>query len=183
MTRTPFAVAFGLASLALSHCSTSSGGSNGDTSCSSIGADADFDRDAGVCYPDNDGITGGSYTIDLDVDDTGFLATAVDGGMKDIISTQNDAQVTLTLTNTGTVPHGFAVGCTNVCASYPTLPVGCSPNACFPSSATIAPLAPGASATITFVTPTPDGLLYPFTSNAPGDANVPGLNQGQWSLM
>ena len=55
--------------------------------------------------------------------------------------------------------------------------------ACFPASATIAPLAPGASATITFDTPTPDGLIYPFTSNEPADSAVPGLNDGQWSLM
>jgi hypothetical protein len=154
-----------------------------DVSCSSIAPDASFDQSAGVCYPDSDGINGGSYTIDLDVNDTGFFATGEDAGAKNIIATQNDAEVTLTLTNTGTVPHGFEVECTNVCSVYPTLPAGCSPLACFPSDSTIAPIAPGASATVTFATPTPDGLIYAFKSSAPGDGAVPGLNAGQWSLM
>jgi hypothetical protein len=171
---------------ALLHCTSSS--SNPTTSCSTIGPDADLYQDAGVCYPDNDGINGGSYTIDLVVDDNGFLASEVgdagDGGVtKNIIATQNDAQVTLTLTNMGTKPHGFEVGCTSVCPAYPNLPVGCSPDACFPSNSTIATLAPGASVTITFDTPTPDGLLYPFKSPVPADSTVSGLNEGQWSLM
>ena len=140
-----------------------------------------------MCYPDNDGITGGSYVIDLVVDDTGFLASgtdAADGGVtKDIIATQNDAQVTLTLTNMGTMPHGFQVQCTSVCPAYPSLPVGCSPNACFPSNSTISSLAPGMSVTVSFITPTPDGLLYPFISPVAADSSVQGLNQGQWSLM
>jgi hypothetical protein len=63
------------------------------------------------------------------------------------------------------------------------LPAGCSPEACFPAGATIAPIAAGTSTTVTFDTPTPDGLIYPFSSSAPGDSAVPGLNQGQWSLM
>ena len=136
-----------------------------------------------VCYPDNDGINGGSYTIDLIVDDTGFTADTPDGGTKDIISTQNDAQVTLTLTNTGTMPHGFEVLPTSVCAGYPNLPAGCSPFASFPAGSTIAPIDPGKSATVSFDTPTPDGFIYPFKSSAPGDSSVPGLNDGQWSLM
>jgi hypothetical protein len=136
-----------------------------------------------VCYPDNDGINGGSYTIELTVDDDGFTASSPDGGTKDVISTQNDAQVTLTLTNAGTMPHGFEVECTNVCPSYSNLPAGCSPLACFPSNSTIAPIAPGTSTTISFDTPTPDGLIYPFKSSAPGDSSVPGLTAGQWSLM
>ncbi len=136
-----------------------------------------------VCYPDNDGLTGGAYTIDLVVDDMGFRAVGPDAGAKDIIATQNDAVVTLTLTNMGTTPHGFAVGCTSACPAYPNLPGGCSPLACFPSNSNIAPLAPGASTTVTFDTPTQDGLLYPFTSNEPDDSAVPGLNAGQWSLM
>jgi hypothetical protein len=127
------------------------------------------------CFPDGDGINGGAYTFDLTVDDTGFS--------KNILATQNDAQATLTLTNTGTLPHGFAVGCTSVLPDYPSLPAGCPSRACFPSNATIAPLAPGASQTITFDTPTPDGLIYPFTSSEPSDGTVPGLNDGQWTLM
>jgi len=128
-----------------------------------------------TCYPDSDGINDETYTIDLAVDDTGFS--------KNILATQNESQVTLTLTNTGTKPHGFQVGCVSVSSAYPSLPAGCSPEACFPAGATIAPILPGAKTTITFDTPTPDGLIYPFSSSAPADGTVPGLNQGQWSLM
>jgi hypothetical protein len=58
-----------------------------------------------------------------------------------------------------------------------------SRSSCFPSNSTIAPIAPGASASITFDTPTPDDLFYPFKSSATGDNDVPGLNSGQFSLM
>jgi hypothetical protein len=139
------------------------------------------------CYPDNDGINGGSYTIDLVVDDTGFYPSGGDdAGMKDVIQTQNDAIVTLTLKNTGTTPHGFEVSCTSVTPSYPNLPAGCPSMACFPASSIVAPIAPGTSVTITFDTPTPDGLLYPFKSSEPNDSTVPGLNGSEgtaWSLM
>jgi hypothetical protein len=138
---------------------------------------------ANACYPDNDGINGGDYTIDLVVTDTGFYASSADAGTKELLATQNDAQVTLTLTNNGTTPHGFSVGCTSVLPAYPTLPSGCPTSACFPANATIAPIAPGTSTTVTFDTPTPDGIIYPFTSNAAADSAVPGLNEGQWSLM
>jgi len=180
-------MALALAGAPLLHCNSSN--SSSDVNCSSVSSNGDFTQDAGVCYPDNDGINGGSYVIDLTVDDTGFLASvedgdAGDGGItKNIIATQNDAQVTLTLTNTGTKPHGFQVDCTSVCPAYSALPTGCSPNACFPSNSTISTLAPGASITITFDTPTPDGLLYPFKSPVPADSSVAGLNAGQWSLM
>jgi hypothetical protein len=175
-----------LPAVGLLHCSSSSSG----VSCSSISPDAAATTPLTTCYPDNDGITGGAYTIDLAVDDTGFTSTGGDdndGGItKNVIATQNDAMVTLTLTNKGTVPHGFQVSCVSVCMSYPSLPAGCSPLACFPQpQSTIAPIAPGASMTIMFNTPTPDGLLYPFSSTAPGDGAVPGLNgkNSQWSLM
>jgi hypothetical protein len=163
----------------LLHCSSSSNGA----ACTSVSPDAAATTSPSVCYPDNDGINGGSYVIELVVNDTGFLASDADAGTKNIIGTQNDAMVTLTLTNMGTTPHGFAVGCTSVCPGYPNLPAGCSPMACFPANSTIAPLAPGASMTITFDTPTPDGFIYPFSSNEPADSAVPGLNDGQWSLM
>jgi hypothetical protein len=180
-------VTLALVGAALLHCSSCSNSGNSGVNCSSISPDAEVTRDAGTCYPDNDGITGGSYTIELAVNDTGFFATGdddagADAGQKDIIATQNDAIVTLTLTNTGTKPHGFEVLCTSVCPSYSNLPSGCSPVACFPANANIAPIMPGTSQTIAFDTPTPDGLLYPFQSNAPGDSTVPGL-MGQWSLM
>ena len=147
-----------LLGVVLSGCTSTSGGGG----------------DAG-CFPDNDGLNGGDYTFDLTVDDTGFSKT--------ILASQNNSQATLTLTNAGTKPHGFAVGCTSTASTYPNAPAGCPTTACFPANATIAPLTPGQSQTITFDTPTPDGLLYPFTSNEPNDSAVPGLNAGQWSLM
>jgi hypothetical protein len=138
----------------------------------------------GACFPDNDGINGGSYTIDIVVNDTGFFSSGGDdAGAKTVIATQNDSQVTLTLTNNGTKPHGFAVECTSVTPTYPNVPAGCPTVACFPAGSTISSLAPGASATVTFDTPTPDGLLYPFKSPVAADSAVPGLNDGQWSLM
>jgi hypothetical protein len=130
------------------------------------------------CFPDHDGINGGNFTFDLTVDDTGFS--------KAILATQNDATVTLTLSNTGKKPHGFEVECTSVTPAYPTVPTGCPTLACFPSNAFVAPLMPGETKTITFETPTPDGLLFPFRSSEPSDCAVPGLNGEnnalQWSL-
>jgi len=167
----------------LLHCSSSNTDS-GSVSCSSVSPDAATTTSPSTCYPDNDGINNETYVIDIAVDDTGFSSTGGDdAGAKNILATQNESQVTLTLTNNGTKPHGFQVGCVSVCSSYPTLPAGCSPEACFPADSTIAPIAPGAKATITFDTPTPDGLIYPFSSSEPADSTVPGLNQGQWSLM
>ena len=164
----PFAlgVTLALVGAAVSHCNSASG--------------------SGACFPDNDGINGGSYTIDLVVDDTGFYPPETDAGMKNVISTQNDAQVTLTLKNTGTKPHGFEVECTSVTPAYPNVPAGCPTMACIPSNSTIAPIAPGTSTTISFDTPTPDSLLYPFKSSDPNDSTVPGLNGSDgtaWSLM
>jgi hypothetical protein len=169
------------------HCSGSSApssaedsGGGGSSTCSSAVTAVDASAaEIARCFPDHDGINGGNYTFELRVDDTGFSKT--------ILATQNDATVTLTLTNMGTKPHGFEVECTSVVPAYPTIPAGCTSIACFPSGATIAPLAPGQSKTVTFATPTPDGLLYPFRSSEPGDCAVPGLNGEhdalQWSLM
>jgi hypothetical protein len=131
--------------------------------------------DGGSCFPDGDGISGGYDTFVVMVDDTGFS--------KNLLNTQNDARVTLTLTNMGTKPHGFTVGCTSVAAAYPDLPAGCPTMVCFPSEATMPPLAPAASSTVMFSTPTVDGVIYPFKSTEPSDSSVPGLNNGQWSLM
>jgi hypothetical protein len=172
---------------------------------SSCSKDSDDDPDddptkSGMCFPDSDGLTGGAYTIAVEVTDTGFV--------KNLITSQNDSMVTLTLKNSGTKPHGFAVGCVSVLPSYPSLPSKCPPVSCFPGAsapgstvdggasdgetsdggatvqaAAIAPIAPGTSQTIKFFTPTPDGLIYPFTSNNPDDSTVPALNNGQWSLM
>jgi hypothetical protein len=154
---------------ALVDCSSSSGSS---------GASDKGDDDDDACYPDNDGQTGdldGMPMFDLTVDDTGFS--------KMLLTTQNSAVVMLTLTNNGTTPHGFQVGCTSVTSSYPNLPAGCAATACFPANSAIAPLDPGKSATILFTTPVPDNLLYPFTSNEPADSAVPALNNGQWNLI
>jgi hypothetical protein len=144
------------------------------------------------CFPDNDCVTNVASTVDLVVDDTGFYAGSpdagadIDGGMKTVITTQNRSPVIFTLTNVGTQPHGFTVGCTSVLSAYPELPAGCPSTACFPAAATISPLDPGTSKTVMFETPTPDNLGYPFKSNAPGDANNPALNGSDgaaWSLM
>jgi hypothetical protein len=180
-----------------------------NSSCSKDSDDDDDDNDptkTGMCFPDSDGLTGGAYTINVEVTDTGFV--------KNLIASQNDSMVTLTLKNSGTKPHGFAVGCVSVLTSYPNLPAKCPPLSCFPGAsapgstvdagagdggtsdggtsdggaavqmpAAIAPIAPGTSQTIKFFTPTPDGLIYPFTSNNPDDSAVSALNNGQWSLM
>jgi hypothetical protein len=159
----------------------------GAASCIFGGSNAAADAAvAAACYPDHDGINGGDYTIDLLVDDNEFYKMMGTTKVQQVvIGTQNDAQVTLTLTNNGTKPHGFEVGCTNVLPSYPDLPSGCPAVACFPAGATIAPIAAGKSATVVFDTPTPDGLNYPFKSSEASDSTVPGLNcsQSQWTLM
>ena len=144
------------------------------SACSSSSSTGGADGGA-ACYPDNDGINDDAYTVELTVDDTGFS--------KKIVNTQNDSQVTFTLKNAGTKPHGFEVGCTDARASYPDLPAGCSATVCFPADAKIAPIAPGKSETIVFDTPTPDDLIYPFKSSEPDDGKVAGLSDGQWSLM
>ena len=107
-----------------------------------------------ACFPDADGVTGRSYTIDLTVDDDGFS--------KSVLSTQNDSTVTLTLTNAGTLPHGFELQCVDVTTEYPHLPAGCPAVTCFPDAATIAPIMPGESQTVSFITPPTDNLIYPF---------------------
>jgi hypothetical protein len=168
-----------LLSIALVHCSSSSAG--GGTSSG----------DGGDCYPDNDGVNDTPQTIDLVVDDTGFYSGSPDSGisdagMKNVITTQNSSTITLTLTNMGTKDHGFVVECTSVTPAYPDLPAGCPSMACFPSASTITALPAGMSKTVTFLTPVPDNLLYPFKSNEAGDSSVPGLDGSTgtaWSLM
>src|SRR5580700_2340352 len=93
----PLGLGVVLASAGLPHCGSSSSGN--DVSCASISPDAAATTAPTVCYPDNDGITGGAYTIALAVNDTGFTSTGSDdndGGVtRNIIATQNDAMVTL----------------------------------------------------------------------------------------
>jgi hypothetical protein len=104
-----------------------------------------------VCSPDSDGINGGDYTFVLDVSDTAFSPI--------ILKAQNDANVTLTITNTGSVPHDFSIDC---------LPTpndqGCPTTSCFDPDSTFAPIAPGVSTTQTFATPNPEGI-YTFRSS------------------
>ncbi|HWZ91992.1 MAG TPA: hypothetical protein VNW92_24175 [Polyangiaceae bacterium] len=136
------------------------------------------------CNPDDqDGILGGKMTVLLSVSDTGFAVGGVDSGSTEPnVAVENKSQVTLTLTNVGTMPHGLRIAC------IPSgLPAACPAESCFPDAANIAPLAPGESATVTFVTPAQEGA-YPFTSDeqadaaADTDAGVPAL-VGQFVLM
>jgi hypothetical protein len=122
-----------------------------------------------LCFDDANGLSGGDYTFVLTVDDTGFS--------KQILQSENLAQVTLTLTNMGTKPHGFEVACIPTSA-----PAGCPATSCFSDGSTISPLAPGASTTVTFDTPSTEGI-YTFKSSDPGDSAVSGLNDGQFILM
>jgi hypothetical protein len=119
------------------------------TCCSAGGSNA-------PCAPgDSDGLTGGSYTFDVSVDDGSFTPQ--------ILKAQNLSRVTLRLTNAGTRPHGLSVGCIDTPNTQ-----GCPTTSCFATGATIAPIAPGANATATFATPNPEGI-YPITSGAAGD--------------
>jgi len=112
---------------------------------------------SGSCAKDQDGLSGGTYTFLLKVSDTAFTPT--------ILSAQNAAQVTLTLENTGSKPHDFVVDCLPTPNS-----TGCPTESCFPDGGATGPVAPGATAKTTFVTP-PDGL-YVFRSNVGSDSRV-----------
>jgi hypothetical protein len=123
---------------------------------------------ADSCTPDDqDGVVGGAATVTvlLSVSDTGYAVGGVDSGSTEPnIAVQNLSNVTLTLTNVGTKPHGLHIAC------IPTgLPAGCPAMSCFPDNANIPALAPGDSATVTFTTPAVEGA-YPFTSGDEGDA-------------
>jgi hypothetical protein len=117
-------------------------------------------QDKDVCRSDDaDGVVGGSVTFDLTVDDTGFSPA--------ILPAQNLTQVRLELHNAGAKPHDFVVDC------MPTPNVdGCPTTSCFPPSATVPALDPGASATTTFTTPNPEGIYY-YHSDIEGDAETP----------
>lgn len=110
----------------------------------------------GPCALDDaDGLVGGDYRFEVSVDDLAFSPV--------ILKSQNDAEITLTLTNAGTTPHNLVIDC------IPTPnDNGCPAEACFPSGANVPTLAPGESATVTFVTPLPEGI-YDFRSTLPGD--------------
>ena len=112
--------------------------------------------DDSVCSPDSDGINGGNYTFDLTVDDTGFSPI--------ILKAQNDANVTLTITNHGAAAHDFSIDCLATPNDQ-----GCPTQSCFDPASTFAPIAPGASATQSFSTPNPEGI-YTFRSNVGSDS-------------
>src|SRR5579864_7221256 len=92
--------------------------------------------------PEADGTKGGHSTLVLEVNDVAFSPA--------VLKADNLATVTLTFTNTGTKPHGFAVRCMPTPNGN-----GCPSAACFPDAAKLGPIAPGASVTTTFVTPNP----------------------------
>jgi hypothetical protein len=151
------------------------------------------------CTPgDADSTSGGNARFDVNVSDTGFSVGGVDSGSTEPnITTENLATVTLTLTNVGTRPHDVVIGC--LPSGLPTqcpLQVSCFPNpddaGSTPGSVTLVPtVQPGASATVTFVTPVVEGA-YPFISNEPGDdtslnpvddGGVTGSLAGEFVLM
>lgn len=127
----------------------------------------DDDGDENSCVPDDaDGIANIDVNVELTVDDAAFAPA--------IVKTQNTSSITLTLTNKGTRPHGFAIDC------HPTPNTrGCPPQICFPPEATVAPLAPGASATVKFTTPAYEAI-YTYRSTAEGDS---ALATGQFILQ
>lgn len=125
------------------------------------------DTDDDSCAPDDaDGIVGVDITVALTVDDTTFSPA--------IVKTQNSSVVTLTLTNQGTRPHGFAIDCLETPNSR-----GCPARSCFPAEATISALAPGASVTVKFTSPAVEGI-YTYRSTVDGDA---ALGTGQFILQ
>ncbi len=145
----------------------------GVTACSSSASD-----NGDSCNPgDQDGVTGatsGTDVVLVSVNDTEFTVGGVDSGSTEPnIAVQNVTTVMLTLTNTGTKPHGMQIAC------IPTgLPAGCPTASCFPGNANIPALAPGASATATYVTPAVEGA-YQFTDPASDvDGGVPEAADG-----
>jgi hypothetical protein len=124
------------------------------------------------CSPgDMDGVANIPAAFDLSVNDTNFYTGDAGGDATTVVLTaQNRSPVTLTMKNTGTRPHDLVVGC------LPTPNAnGCPAQSCFPDAAAISAIAPDASATIRFVTPSPEGL-YTFRSNLPGDTQTGQFN-------
>lgn len=130
-----------------------------DAACGAGGTSGGDDGGVSCASTDGDGITGGCSTFHVTVDDHGFSPI--------ILKAQNFAQITLDLTNAGTRPHDFVVGC------IPDAVAGCPPMQCFPAAADLAAVAPGKSATTTFVTPALEGI-YVFRSDVGGDSAAGG---------
>ena len=128
-------------------------------STSSCGSSDDDKGPADACHPDDaDGVTGGTFALDVTITDTGFTPV--------VVQVQNTATVKLTVYNLGTTAHSFVIGCLNV--------PGCT--VCFPAESKVGALAPGASNTVTFAAPCLEGL-YPVSSDVAGDSF-----SGQFSL-
>jgi hypothetical protein len=129
------------------------------------GSDAKKNDD--LCTPDDaDGIIDEPTPLFVTVTDSEFKPA--------ILATQNSSEITLTLQNQGTTPHGFVVDC---------LPTpnqdGCPVQSCFPSEAQIEPLAPGEQKTVVFESPLVEGI-YRFRSDVPEDA---ALATGQFIIQ
>jgi hypothetical protein len=107
---------------------------------------------------DQDGIIGGTEVFVLRVGDAGFQPV--------ILTAQNQADVTLTLRNESSGEAGFLVDC---------LPTpnqdGCAQESCFEARASIAPIAPGESATVQFKLPAVEGD-YRYRARAGEDTRV-----------
>lgn len=132
------------------------------------GGDGD-DAGSNACAPgDTDGINGGCYSFVVTVDDTAFSPV--------ILKTENLGQVTLELKNAGTTPHDLVIGCIPTPNGQ-----GCPTQSCFPAAANIPAVAPGSSATVTFVTPNPEGI-YEFRSDVGTDSqqDADGGFSGLW---
>ena len=114
------------------------------------------DDEGDACSPDDlDGVIGGDVPFEVTIGDDAFSPR--------ILTAQNRAAVTLTLTNDSSEARGFFVEC---------LPTpnddGCPTESCFPDEARIEPLEPGTSATAEFEVPLVEGA-YTIVS-APGEA-------------
>ena len=147
-----------------------------ESQCGSLDPNGTNGGDAGACVPpDEDGVTGenqGTTVFQLYVNDDAFYRGG-DAGTSPILTAQNLATVRLTLTNTGIKTHDFSVDC------YLTPnTMGCPPKSCFPPASSIPLLAPGQSATRTFVVPFLDNVIYTFRSNLPGDTQT-----GQFNII
>ena len=109
------------------------------SACSSDEASED------LCQPDDlDGVIGGEAEFEVTVDEAAFSPR--------ILTAQNRATVTLTLTNAGSESQGFFIEC---------LPTpnndGCPTASCFSDDARIEPIAPGESTNVVFEVPIVEG--------------------------
>ncbi len=108
-----------------------------------------------ACTPDDlDGVIGGDVSFEVTLDDDAFSPR--------ILTAQNRAFVTLTLTNASSEARGFYVECLQTPNDD-----GCPSESCFPDEARIDPIEPGESATTEFEVPIVEGA-YTIVS-APGE--------------